>query len=105
MEIIFFNNSGKSLARNANDLVKTLLVSGGTVYVGGTFTSIGGEVRNRIAALDAVTGSLTAWNPNANEQVNALAASGSTVYAGGVFSLLNGLTLSSFGIILIEPAS
>ena len=33
-----------------------LAVSGSTVYAGGSFTSIGGEERHGIAALDATTG-------------------------------------------------
>ena len=41
-------------------------VSGSTVYAGGDFTSIGGQTRNYIAALDATTGAATAWNPNAS---------------------------------------
>ncbi len=60
-----------------------LAVSGSTVYVGGGFTSIGGQPRNRIAALDATTGAATSWNPNANLGVSALVVSGSTVYVGG----------------------
>ena len=58
----------------ANDQVAALLVSGGTVYVGGTFNTIGGQTRSRIAALDAVTGSATAWNPNCNGMVSTLGA-------------------------------
>ena len=46
-------------------LVSALALSGNTVYVGGTFTSIGGQSRNNIAALDASTGNATAWNPDA----------------------------------------
>ena len=41
-------------------------VSGSTVYAGGSFTSIGGQARNSIAALDATTGAATSWNPNAD---------------------------------------
>jgi hypothetical protein len=91
---------------NANDWVHALAVappisgvSGGTVYVGGSFTSIGGQPRNRIAALDASTGTATAWDPNANNNVNTLAIappipgiSGSTVYIGGGFTTINGGT-------------
>jgi hypothetical protein len=54
--------------------------------VGGEFTSIGGQTRNDIAALDATTGLATAWDPDANNAVLALALSGATVYAGGRFS-------------------
>ena len=66
------------------------MVSGATIYAGGYFTSIGGQARNSIAALDAVTGAATAWNPNASSYVNALAVSGSTVYAGGDFTSIGG---------------
>ena len=46
--------------------VNTIAVSGNTVYVGGSFTNIGGEERTAIAALDATTGLATAWNPRAS---------------------------------------
>ena len=54
------------------------------------FTSIGGQTRNFIAAMDAGTGLFTPWDPNANNNVNALALSGSTVYAGGDFTIIGG---------------
>jgi len=73
--------------------IYTLAVSGSTVYAGGEFTSIGGQTRSYIAALDtATTGAATAWNPNADGTVYALAVSGSTVYAGGTFNSIGGLT-------------
>jgi hypothetical protein len=79
---------------NANAWVKALAVSGSTIYVGGSFTGIGGQARNRIAALDAATGEATAWNPDASAlqlpSVSALAVSGSTVYAGGNFTSIGG---------------
>ncbi|HVP14233.1 MAG TPA: hypothetical protein VMS88_01740, partial [Terriglobales bacterium] len=71
--------------------VLALAVSESTVYAGGEFTSIGGQARNFIAALDATAGAATAWNPNANGLwVSALAVSGSTVYAGGAFTSIGG---------------
>jgi hypothetical protein len=97
-------------APNANSAVTALAVappisgvSGSTVYAGGNFTSIGGQTRHYIAALDAVTGLATAWNPNANNAVNALAVAppisgvnGSTVYAGGNFTTINGTTTRNY---------
>jgi hypothetical protein len=74
----------------ANDAVHDLAVSGTTLFVSGRFTSIGGQARNRIAALDVATGAATAWNPDANEIVGTLAVSGSTVYAVGSFTSIGG---------------
>jgi hypothetical protein len=42
-------------------------------YIGGNFTSIGGQQRNGLAALNATTGQATAWNPDAANIVRALA--------------------------------
>jgi hypothetical protein len=75
--------------------VRALAAVGSTVYVGGNFSSIGGQTRNGIAALDATTGQATSWNPSTFDspvlpQVDALAVSGPTVYAGGYFGSIGG---------------
>jgi outer membrane protein assembly factor BamB len=75
--------------------VRALAVSGGIVYAGGDFAIVGGQARSRIAALDAATGAVTAWNPSASggsfgPTVFALAASGNTVYVGGSFASIGG---------------
>src|SRR5207244_8983357 len=79
---------------NANNTVYALAIdatSGSTVYAGGDFTNIGGQLRNRIAALDVSSGQAsTLWNPNASNTVFALAATDSAVYAGGSFSTIGG---------------
>jgi hypothetical protein len=72
--------------------VVALAASGGTIYAGGDFTTIGGATRNRIAALDATTGAATPWNPNASGVVRTLVVSGGTVYAGGDFTAIGGAT-------------
>ena len=72
--------------------VYTLAVVGNTVYAGGNFFSIGGQSRNRIAALDAATGLATAWNPNASSTVLDLKVIGSTVYVVGAFGMVGGQT-------------
>ena len=46
---------------NANSYVNSLLRDGSTVYAGGSFTNIGGQPRNYIAALSIGSGSATAW--------------------------------------------
>lgn len=60
-----------------------LEVSSGTVYVGGSFTSVGGLKRNHLAALDAATGAVTDWNPNSLGGIFSLAVDGPTIYVGG----------------------
>jgi hypothetical protein len=79
-------------ASNPSDYVLSLAVSGAIVYVGGYFSSIGGQSRNSIAALDRTTGAVTAWNPSAPGLVNAISVSGGTVYVGGSFYTIGGAT-------------
>ena len=66
--------------------------------------SIGGQTRNRLAALGAANGQLVAgFNPNANGTVSALAVAGNTVYAGGSFSSIGGQPRS--GILALNTAT
>jgi len=76
----------------ANNEVKALAISGNTVYAGGWFSTIGGTTRRNLAAMDAITGDLTSWNPNADDDVYTLAISENTVYAGGQFFAIGGTT-------------
>ncbi len=80
---------------NGTGAVRALAVEGRRIYVGGTFTHIGGLARNRVAALDSTTGSaIPSWDPNVNPststvstdvEVSAIDVSGPTVYIGGTF--------------------
>jgi len=63
-----------------------LAVSGSTVYVGGAFTRIGNQTRNRIAVVDAASGEPLDWDPGTDGTVSALAVDGATVYVGGHFT-------------------
>ena len=61
--------------------VNAIVVGNGRIYIGGSFTHVtppgGGAAvaRNHLAALNAKTGALMAWNPGANDIVNALTSS------------------------------
>lgn len=84
-----------------NGVVDALAISGSTLYVGGSFNTIGGQPRDNIAALslgvplDGVA--VPTFNPKPSRSgcaacgsVAALAVSGSTVYAGGLFDTIGG---------------
>ena len=78
---------------NVNSTVNALLLSGGTLYAGGWFTSVNGNMpRSRLAGFDVsqpIDG-VTGFNPNVSDAVNALAMAGTTLYAGGNFTQVNG---------------
>ncbi|HEC10281.1 MAG TPA: PKD domain-containing protein [Acidimicrobiales bacterium] len=77
----------------ADGEVHSLAVSpdGSAVYVGGVFGTIDGQPRARLAELDPLDGSPTAWNPGADADVKSLAATDTTVYAGGSFAVVGGM--------------
>ncbi|MBK8466695.1 MAG: hypothetical protein IPL32_12775 [Chloracidobacterium sp.] len=65
----------------------------GKILAGGFFTGIGGQSRNYIARLDAVTGAADSWNPSANFSVMTIAMQAdATILAGGLFSSIGGQT-------------
>jgi hypothetical protein len=71
--------------------VTALATNGNVVFAGGTFSSIGGQANNRLAALDPVTGNaIPGWRASANAKVYSLAVSGGRVFAGGSFTTVNG---------------
>lgn len=73
--------------------ISALAVDGaGAVYVAGSFTTIDGQARTRMAKLAASNGHADAnWNPAPGSgSVAALVADGSSVYAGGSFTSIGG---------------
>jgi hypothetical protein len=66
-----------------------IAVSPSGIYVGGSFTQSGGEVRSHAAAIGP-DGKLTDWAPDANDSVLTLLVSGSTIYMGGSFTRVSG---------------
>jgi len=70
--------------------ITSIVFSGPTMYVGGIFTSTGGQPRNNVAALDPITGAATSWDPGADGEVSAIAVSGDVVYLGGTFTSVAG---------------
>lgn len=81
-------------ASSGGAVINALAVSGSTVYAGGSFSTIGGQTRNSIAALDATTGNASAWNPNSAGNINAIVVSGTNIYVGGTFATIGGQSRS-----------
>ena len=86
-----------------------LVVSGATVYAGGTFAMAGGQSRAGLAAIDAATGAVTSWNANLTRsdpfqpEVRTLALGGTTLYVGGSFSSILGQNRG--GLVAIDTAT
>src|SRR5205823_122116 len=78
---------------NASDIVQSIAVQAdGKILVGGFFTSIGGQTRNRIARLNPDGTLDTAFNPNANNIVDSIAVQADgKVLAGGLFHGTNSI--------------
>ena len=66
--------------------VYSLLASpDGRLFIGGEFTHVNGQERNRLAALDLVSAALNDWQPASWLTVRVLSGFGSTVVSGGGF--------------------
>jgi len=76
---------------NPDGPVLALAAACDTIYVGGDFTSVGGQARSRLAAVDPAVGMVTGWNPGADGRVQSLLRVGRTLYAGGAFTEVAGL--------------
>jgi uncharacterized delta-60 repeat protein len=93
---------------NANGAVYAIaLQTDGKILVGGTFNganSIGGQARNFIARLDAITGAPDSFNPGANSGVRAiLVQADGKILVGGGFTSVGGKTRSR--IARLDPAN
>lgn len=85
----------------ADNEVSALVVAGKTVYVGGSFTHLGGQSRAGLAALDAATGVVQPFAPVVNKPVRTLTVSDTMLYAGGEFTSVGGasrMRLAAFSL-------
>jgi hypothetical protein len=67
-----------------------IAISGDTVFIGGDFSTVGGQARNYLASYSLSTGAVDAWDPNLNSTVYALAIADGKLYVGGDFTTVNG---------------
>jgi hypothetical protein len=91
----FDRDTGDLVAWNpgvVNATVRALALSedGGAVFVGGDFTSINGQTRTRIAAINTVTGQpLPGWSASANDTVRDFVVHDGSLYVGGLFGVVD----------------
>ncbi len=67
--------------------------NGTALYVAGTFNTVNGVAKRKIARLNPTTGApIAGFTATANARATALAATNSTVYVGGQFTTVNNVT-------------
>lgn len=80
-----------TFAGGTDGAVKAISYNGSRLFVGGSFLTIGGQSRSRLAELDPSTGATLALNRSAWSTVFALTATSDTLYIGGSFSNIGGV--------------
>jgi hypothetical protein len=107
------NKSNGNLASGwtgkAGYVVRDLLVSGTTLYVGGGFDKLSGATRTSIGAVSTTTGAIKSFNAHlagpGTAMVRSIAMSpdGTRLYLGGYFTSLNGQ--SAYHIGAVDPTT
>jgi Ca2+-binding RTX toxin-like protein len=87
-----WNPDARSTSGTSSVRAMALSSDGSRLFVGGTFTSVGGLTRNRLAAIDPLTGNVDKnWKgTGTNNVVRALTVSGNRLYLGGDFTQVKG---------------
>jgi hypothetical protein len=77
---------------------------GSALYVTGSFNTVGGATKRKIAKLNPTTGApITAFTAQANARGTALEVSGNAVYVGGQFTAVNNVQRT--GLAALNPTS
>jgi hypothetical protein len=81
-----------SFRADASGRVRALEFTGDALYVGGDFTTIGGQSRSRLAEVEPRTGGVvTAFSNSTSSSVRSLAAAGDRLYVVGNFGRIAGV--------------
>lgn len=88
---------------NPNLSVETLHIANNQLYVGGQFSNLSGQIRNRVASYNLSDLTLTEWNPNTNSIVNSIYTKNGIVWIGGSFSSVGGINKDM--IAAVDPNS
>jgi hypothetical protein len=92
---------------NAGGTVRTMLLSGSTLYVGGEFLGMNNDSGQRcLTAFDMTSRTLLPWISAAHSgSVYSLALSGNTLYAGGTITKLGGQNSNRLGAVDITTGA
>jgi trimeric autotransporter adhesin len=76
-----------------NGQVRSIDISGANMYLGGDFTIVKGQNRNRLVKLNksGVVKIDSVWTPNVDATVNSIYLNGTDLYIGGRFSSVNNI--------------
>lgn len=73
-----------------NATVRALVVAGGSVFLGGDFTSLAGTPVTRLGAVKTSDGAaVPGWSASADGSIRSVVAAGGAVYVAGAFSHIN----------------
>jgi hypothetical protein len=81
-----------SFSVDVNGEVTSLAADGTTLYIAGTFTSVGGQPRTNVAAIDTTSDTVLPFSPTPSATVFSVDAANGVVYLGGKFTTVNGVT-------------
>lgn len=83
--------------------VRTVVPSadGGTLFIGGTFTTVDGAARTNLAAIDSSGNLLSSWNTPVNGEVRDLIRVGNDLYVAGNFSRVNNIIRSGLAKVAV----
>jgi hypothetical protein len=73
--------------------IRSMAVSGGTLFLAGTFSAVDGTPRSNLAAFDVTSGALLGWDPapaGLNRGVTALGSDGGALLVAGEFEEIGG---------------
>jgi hypothetical protein len=77
---------------------------GSALYVAGSFNTVGGQTKRKIAKINPTTGApIAAFTAHANARATALDVSTNAVYVGGQFTAVNGTT--RVGLAALNPTT
>ncbi|MES2559226.1 MAG: hypothetical protein V4590_05770, partial [Bacteroidota bacterium] len=87
---------------NVTGSIGSIIVKNKMCYIGGNFTSAGGQPRNNLAAVSTETGLANGWNPNTNGGAGPLFLSDTMIYTAGSFTTIGSSSISGLARISIN---